>query len=40
MNHGKLVSIVTLGDVVKRIISEQKLTIDELENYLTGGYGA
>jgi len=40
MNQGKLVSIVTLGDVVKRIISEQKLTIDELENYLTGGYGA
>jgi CBS domain-containing protein len=40
MSQGKLVSIVTLGDVVKRIISEQKLTIDELENYLTGGYGA
>ena len=40
MNQGKLLSIVTLGDVVKRIISEQKLTIDELENYLTGGYGA
>ena len=40
MNQGKLVSIVTLGDVVKRIISEQKLTIDELENYLTGGYGS
>jgi len=40
MNQGKLLSIVTLGDVVKKIISEQKLTIDELENYLTGGYGA
>ncbi|HXX53535.1 MAG TPA: CBS domain-containing protein [Thermodesulfovibrionales bacterium] len=40
MNQGRLVNIVTLGDVVKRIISEQKLTIDELENYLTGGYGA
>ncbi len=40
MNQGKLVSIVTLGDVVKKIISEQKLTIDELENYVTGGYGS
>lgn len=40
MNQGKLSGIVTLGDVVKRIISEQKLTIDELENYVTGGYGS
>jgi len=40
LDKGKLLSIVTLGDVVKRIISEQKLTIDELENYLTGGYGS
>jgi CBS domain-containing protein len=40
MNHGKLSGIVTLGDVVTRIISEQKLTINELENYVTGGYGS
>jgi CBS domain-containing protein len=40
MNHGKLSGIVTLGDVVKKIISEQKLTIHELENYVTGGYGS
>jgi len=40
MNQGKLSGIVTLGDVVKKIISEQKLTIDELENYVTGGYGS
>jgi IMP dehydrogenase len=40
MNHSKLSGIVTLGDVVTRIISEQKLTINELENYVTGGYGS
>ena len=40
MNQGKISGIVTLGDVVKKIISEQKLTIDELENYVTGGYGS
>jgi len=40
MNQGKLSGVVTLGDVVKKIISEQKLTIDELENYVTGGYGS
>ena len=40
MNQGKLSGLVTLGDVVKKIISEQKLTIDELENYVTGGYGS
>ncbi len=37
----RLVGIITIGDVVKRIISDQQFTINELEKYITGsGYGA
>jgi CBS domain-containing protein len=34
----QLIGMVTLGDVVKQIISEQNFTIKELEKYITGGY--
>jgi len=34
----RLIGMVTLGDVVKQIISEQKFTIKELEKYISGGY--
>jgi CBS domain-containing protein len=34
----QLIGMVTLGDVVKQIISEQKFTIKELEKYISGGY--
>ena len=34
----RLIGMVTLGDVVKQIISEQKFTINELEKYISGGY--
>jgi len=34
----RLVGMVTLGDVVKQIISEQNFTIKELEKYISGGY--
>ncbi|MGO9611569.1 MAG: CBS domain-containing protein [Dissulfurispiraceae bacterium] len=40
LDHGILDGIITLGDVTKKIISEQDLTIQEYENYITGGYGA
>jgi CBS domain-containing protein len=33
-----LVGVVTLGDVVKQIISDQKFVIRELEKYISGGY--
>ncbi|MCL4475161.1 MAG: CBS domain-containing protein [Nitrospirae bacterium] len=39
LNRDRLVGIITLGDVVKRIISEQEFTIHELEKYVKGEYG-
>jgi CBS domain-containing protein len=38
MENGKLVGIVSLGDMVKHIISEQESTIAQLEKYITGSY--
>jgi len=40
LDNERLAGIITLGDVVKKIISDQKLTISELENYLTESYGS
>jgi len=37
MKNNQLIGIVTLGDVVKQIISDQKFAIRELEKYITGG---
>ncbi len=37
LDRDRLVGIITLGDVVKRIISEQEFTIQELEKYVKGG---
>ena len=36
LNHDRLTGVITLGDVVKRIISEQEFTIQELEKYVKG----
>jgi CBS domain-containing protein len=38
LKNNQLIGIVTLGDVVKQIISDQKFTIRELEKYISGGY--
>jgi CBS domain-containing protein len=38
MDNGKLAGIVSLGDMVKHIISEQESTIALLEKYITGSY--
>ncbi|MGE5894187.1 MAG: CBS domain-containing protein [bacterium] len=37
LNNGRLEGILTLGDVVKRIISEQEFTIRQLEYYVYNG---
>jgi CBS domain-containing protein len=34
---GKLVGLISIGDLVKDIISEQKFIIEQLEHYITGG---
>lgn len=36
MDAGTLLGIVSMGDLVKDIISEQTFTIEQLEHYITG----
>src|SRR5512136_2219349 len=35
---GKLAGVISIGDVVKSIITDQKVTITNLENYIMGKY--
>ena len=37
IEDGSLIGIVTIGDVVNAVISEQEITIRDLETYITGG---
>ena len=37
IDSGKLTGIISIGDVVNSMISEQMTTIRDLENYITGG---
>ena len=39
VDEGKLIGLVSIGDLVKDIISEQKFIIEQLEHYITGGRG-
>ncbi len=36
-DEGRLVGLISIGDLVKDIISEQKFIIEQLEHYITGG---
>ena len=38
LDSGRLIGILTIGDLVKQIISEQQTTIHQLENYISGVY--
>jgi CBS domain-containing protein len=39
LEDGKLIGLVSIGDLVKDIISEQKFIIEQLEHYITGSSG-
>lgn len=39
VDDGKLLGLISIGDLVKEIISEQKFTIEQLEHYITGQRG-
>lgn len=36
MDGDRMLGLISMGDLVKTIIAEQKLTIDQLERYITG----
>ncbi|HSG64050.1 MAG TPA: CBS domain-containing protein [Gammaproteobacteria bacterium] len=36
VDRGKLVGVVSIGDLVKAIIDEQEFTINQLQSYITG----
>ena len=37
VEEGKLVGLISIGDIVKAIISDKEFIIKQLENYITGG---
>ena len=39
MDGGKLIGLISIGDLVKDIISEQKFIIEQLEHYISGDRG-
>lgn len=39
MEEGRLTGLISIGDLVKDIISEQKFIIEQLEGYITGKRG-
>ncbi len=39
MDRDKLLGLISIGDLVKNIISEQKFLIQQLEHYITGERG-
>ena len=39
MDNGKLIGLVSIGDLVKDVISEQKFLIEQLQHYIAGERG-
>ena len=38
IDNGKLVGLISIGDIVKGIISEQNFIIEQLQHYITGDH--
>lgn len=38
VGDGKLLGIISIGDLVKQVISVQSATLDQLNDYISGGY--
>ena len=36
LDHNKVVGMISIGDLVKAIIHDQKILIDQLQNYISG----
>ena len=36
MEDNQLIGLISIGDVVKAVISDREFTIEQLENYITG----
>lgn len=35
MDQGKIIGIISIGDLVKNVIDDQKFTIEQLTHYIT-----
>jgi len=40
MENGQLAGLISIGDIVRVIISDREFTIRELERYITGGHSS
>ena len=38
IDDGRLVGLVSIGDLVKHVISQQQFVIEQMEQYITGGW--
>ncbi len=38
VKDGKICGVISIGDLVKHVISVQSATLDQLERYISGGY--